>query len=127
MFINFFDRTIELTKKEMKAAGHFGSDEYNELMTARKDNPGYRVVVSTRKAKAVKKDTYKGLTYEYMEAYIEAHDQDQSIMKEYRKLRGLCENIAENAPDPYTYQEMKEWFLDKFQEVANLYAGKHAA
>ena len=127
MFINFFARTIELTKKEMKAARRFGSDEYNALMVARKDNPGYHVVVTARKVKAVKKDTYKGLTYEYMEAYIAAHDQDQSIMEDYRKRRGLCENIAENAPDPYTYQEMKDWFLERFQEVADFYAGKHIA
>lgn len=127
MFINFLDRTIELTKKEMKAAGRYGTDEYNALVVARKDNPGYRVIVTVRKVKTVKKDTYKGLTYKYMEAYIEAHDKDQSIMKQYRINRGLCENLADNVPEPYTYQEMKTWFLDQFKEIAEFYAGKHAA
>ena len=66
-------RTITLTKKEMTTARHFGSDNYKALQEARRDYPGFAVITATRKV-TTQRETYKGLTYEYMEKYIKAHD-----------------------------------------------------
>ena len=48
MTIDFVSRTIVLTKKEMTAASCYGSDAYKALQNARRDNPGYEVIVVTR-------------------------------------------------------------------------------
>lgn len=111
--INNKARTIEMTKKFEKAASRFGSDEYKMLQEARKDYPAYKVVV---KASTVKgKESFKGLTYEYMEKYIAAHDdEDKSIMAEYKMLRGTSAEGMEMNAAAHSYGEMKKWFFEKY-------------
>lgn len=117
MFINEKKNTIELSKKEAKAAAKFGTTEYKQLQEVRKDYPTFSVVTVTRKT-TTKKNTYKGLTYEYMEMYIEKHDDDdQSIMAEYLNLRGLSDEAKENLMEAHSYIEMKKWFLKKYPTI----------
>lgn len=110
--INNKARTIEMTKKFEKAASRFGSDEYKMLQEARKDYPAYKVVVKASTAKG--KESFKGLTYEYMEKYIAAHDDDKTIMAEYKMLRGLSDEAQEMNAAACSYGEMKKWFFDKY-------------
>ena len=94
MTINTAARTITLTKKEMTAAHHVGSPEYKKLQTARRDYPGFAVITATRKV-TTQRETYKGLTYKYMEKYIKAHDDEScTIMAEYKMYRGISEDPA---------------------------------
>lgn len=83
MKVNMFERTIVLTKKEMTAASRYGSDAYKALQEARRDYPGYEVIIVTRTVKT-QRETYKGLTYEYMERYIKSHDEEGTIWREYK-------------------------------------------
>ena len=118
MFINEKKNTIELTKKEATAAAKFGTPEYKNLQQARRDYPTFSVVTVTRKA-STKKNTFKGLTYEYMEMYIEKHDdEEKSIMAEYLMLRGMTDEAEEALAESFTYLEMKDWFLKKFPAIA---------
>lgn len=113
-------RTLEITKKFDKASSRYGSEEYKELQTALSQNVGFKVIVKTSTSK--KKETYKGLTYSYMETYIEAHDDENcSIMEEYNLLRGIGEEAEEAFADSFTYLEMKDWFLDKFPAIAEFH------
>lgn len=124
MTINESSRTITLSKKEMTAARHFGSDAYAKLQEARRDYPGFAVTTITRKVKT-QREAYKGLTYAYMEKYIAAHDDEAcTIMAEYRMYRGTSEDPTAQLPDPYTYSEMKEWFLGKFEDIAKFYESR---
>ena len=126
MKINFSAKVIEMTAKFAKAAAKFGSDEYKQLQEARRDYPNFRVVTVSRKA-ANQKDTYKGLTYEYMEKYIEAHDDEsKSIMAEYEMLRGLSQEAQEALAEPCSYLEMKAWFLKKFPAIAEFHQKREA-
>lgn len=112
--INAKNRTIELTKTFATASSKFGTPEYDQLQQARSHYPNYKVVTITRKAPKNSKPTFKGLTYEYMEKYIMAHDdEEQTIMNEYLALRGESD-AEENLETSFNYQEMKDWFLDKF-------------
>ena len=121
MTIDFFSRTIVLTKKEMTAARRFGSDAYKELQAARRDNPGYELVTVTRTVKT-QRETYKGLTYEYMEKYIKTHDDEKgTIWREYKICRGKPLDEKDLIPVPYTYREMREWFLGKYEAIAKFY------
>ena len=117
MTINMKKCVIELSKKEAKAAAKFGTPEYKNLQEARKDYPSFSVVTASQKA-ATKKNTFKGLNYEYMEMYIQKHDDDdKTIMAEYLMLRGLSDEAKENLIDAHSYIEMKKWFLNKFPAI----------
>ena len=121
MTINEKKNAIEMTKKFANAAKKFGTVEYKQLQEARKDYPTFKVVTVSRKTPA-KKETYKGLTYEYMELYIVKHDdEEQSIMAEYKMLRGTSEEAIEALAESLTYQEMREWFLNKFPAIAEFH------
>jgi len=124
MTINMKKNAIEMTKKFAKAAAKFGSPEYKQLQEARRDNPTFSVVTVTRKT-TTKKNTYKGLTYEYMEMYIEKHDdEDKSIMAEYLMLRGMTDEAEEALAESFTYLEMKDWFLKKFPAIASFHEAR---
>ena len=125
MIINESTRTISLTKKEMTAARHVDSLEYKKLQNVRRDYPGFTVITVSRKVKT-QRETYKGLTYAYMEKYIIAHDDNQqSIMAEYKMYRGISDDPLMYIPNPYTYHEMKVWFLGKFEAVAKFYENRN--
>lgn len=127
MKINHSTQTIEMSKKFAKAAAKFNSNEYKQLQAARKDNIGYRTEVVDRKVTG-KKSTYKGLTYDYMENYISAHDdENSSIMEEYLMLRGKSEEAEELLAETFSYLEMKDWFLKKFPEIAAFHKKREAA
>jgi len=114
--INSKARTIEMTKKFAKAASRFGSDEYRDLQAARRDNPTYKVVVKTGTSKS--KESFKGLTYDYMERYIAAHDdENKTIMAEFEMLRGTSEEAKEALAEACSYQEIKAWFFGKFPAI----------
>lgn len=121
MTINFHSNSIEMTKKFAKAASRFGSDEYKQLQEARKDYPTFKIVTVSRNTTG-KRETYKGLTYEYMEMYIQKHDdEEKSIMAEYLMLRGKTEEAKEALAESCTYLEMRAWFLAKFPAIANFH------
>ena len=124
MKINQRNQTIEMSKKFAKAAAVFGSKEYRQLQEVRQDYPNFRVVTVSRKAVA-KKETVKGLSYEYMERYIQKYDDDKkSIMAEYLMLRGKTAEAEEALAESCTYLEMREWFLKKFPALAQFHEAR---
>ena len=124
MKINQKNRAIEMSKKFAKAAAVFGSKEYRQLQEVRQDYPNFRVVTVSRKAVA-KKETVKGLSYEYMERYIQKYDDDKkSIMAEYLMLRGKTAEAEEALAESCTYLEMREWFLKKFPAIAQFHEAR---
>ena len=127
MFINQKTRTIEMSKKFAKSASKYGTEEYNNLQSARRDYPAFKVVTVSRQV-TNKKESYKGLTYDYMEKYIMAHDdEEKSIMAEYRDLRGLSDEAMEALAEPFSYHEMKTWFLKQYPAIAKFHEKREAA
>ena len=117
MTINYITMTIEMTKAESKAAGKIGTEEFKNMLSLMQQFPNYKIQVATRAA-TKKSCDYKGLTYDYMKKYIQAHDDEQkTIMAEFETLRGES-NEAKNAlAESCSYQEIKEWFLNKFPAI----------
>ena len=121
MYINEKKMAIEMTKKFAAAARKFGTQQYRDLQEARRDYPNFKVVTITRNT-AGKQDFYKGLTYEFMESYIQKHDdEEQSIMAEYMMLRGKSEDAKAHLVEPYSYGKMKKWFLKTFPAIADFH------
>ena len=112
-------KVIEMNKAEAKAAGTYGTAEFEELANLRKEFPNFRIVTKASKSK----DNMKGLDTKFMEKYIKEHDktEKQEMLKEFYSLRGLDENgkkkqFAQAVP----YGILKQWFLTYFPEVANM-------
>ena len=102
-----FDRatnTFTITKKLYNASCKYGSEAYNFVEELRVKHPGCKIV----ERKTTKKDSYNGLNYEYMEAYIKRNTkEDNEIRKEFHTL----------IEDKANYLEVKNWFFKKFPEV----------
>lgn len=116
--INERNKTIEMTKKFANAAKRYGSNEYRDLQNARKDYPTYKVV--TRSAKR-RNDTFKCLTFPYMEKYIKSHGEENLI-----EFYTLCGRDAQGNKimldrnkmiEHASYIEVKEWFLKTYPEI----------
>ena len=104
---------IEINKIFAKMAENPFSEEYAALQNLRKDYPVYKV--RTREInKNPNKESWKGLTYAYMEDYIRTHS-DKATMDEFneKRLISKCHSKA------FRYPVIKKWFLEKFPEVAN--------
>ena len=117
--------SLNLTKTFAAKAAIFGTDEYKMLQEARRDYPGYKVnVVKPKTSKTDKdQDIYKGLNYDYMEKYIEAHDnEEKTIMAEYLDLRGKSEEAKELQAGSASYLEIRTWFLNTFPAIKAFYA-----
>ena len=110
--------TIEITKTFAQKAARVGSPEYYELLKARKENPSCTVDVKQTKSK----DSFKGLTYEYMKKYILAHDDEKgSIMAIFHELRGnVVSEDDELQAESLTYGEIKMWFLTQYPEIEKM-------
>ena len=118
------EQKIEMNTTFAKMIENPLSDEYALLQKLKMENPEFKV--SRRKIKSnPNKDSYKGLTYEYMEMYIEKHDdKDKTIMAEYKMLRGLTDEAEEVLAESFTYLEMKEWFLAKFPAIKSFHEAR---
>lgn len=111
--------TIEMSKNEAKAAGKINSEKFKELQDYRAAYPGYEIVIV---AVAKRKNEFDGLDYDFMKAYIKAHDNtEKSAMEEFNTLTAQAKKDGvENSEylEAASYFEVKKWFLKKFPEIA---------
>ena len=124
--INDANRTIEMTTKKFAAAAkRYGTAAYKELQEARKDYPDYRVITKATRAKKV--DTYKGLTYKFMENFIRKHDDESgSVMAEFNNLRATSEEAKDFGAEAVSYGEIKAWFFEQYPEFAEFQKKREA-
>lgn len=115
LLINHANRTIVMDRTFAKYAANTRSEEYDHLQRVRQDYPGYEVI--RRKINSnVNKETYRGLTYEYMEDYILTHGTPEEIKKnlkiyDEKKLISECHSKARR------YPVIKSWFLETYPEI----------
>ena len=115
MTINYEKKTIEMTKAEAKEAGNPTSAKFEELMKLRSIFPDFAIIVKTT---SVKRDTYKGLDYDFMKKYIEDHDNSDTNLKEFYTLRGMNEDGERDVLiEEHSYGEIKMWFLSTYPEI----------
>ena len=103
-------RTIIMDRTFQKKQSNTKSKEFKRLMAIHRDFPDYEIVTK-RIAKCPTKESYKGLTYEYMERYIKSHPRADEHIAKYAELRFLaeCHSIR--------YPTIKKWFLNTFPEI----------
>ena len=114
--INHEDNIIVMDRTFAKNAENTRSDEYAHLQAVRRDYPDYTVRRRTIDSNP-HKETYKGLTYEYMEDYILRHESEDNalkIIKEFNELR----TISRCHRQGLRYPTIKKWFLHRYPEIA---------
>ena len=113
MNINFNNSTIELTKSEMSEASKYGSEMYNAVMAARRDNPGYRVVeIKVKKAKS----DFANLDLKTIASYVEKHGNDEQKKNfAFISKRTIDEDGEYCEAQPFFL--IKQWFLNEFPEI----------
>ena len=110
LFLNHFERNIYISAPFARAAGSTSSEEYKLLVETKATHPDYKIVKREIK-KNPHKESYRGLTYTYMDGYIATHDPTGEIWKEYTELRhrAACHSIR--------YAHIKNWFLGVYPEI----------
>lgn len=109
MKIDFETETIIMNAAFAKAASHVGTKEFRQLQEIHRDYPTFRITTRTIKRNS-NKESYRGLTYEYMERYIATHDADMMKVFDEMRLISECHSVR--------YPTIKKWFLETFPEVA---------
>ena len=114
--VKYAKSVIEVNTIFAKMMENPRSDEYELLQKIKRENPGF--TVSRRQIKSnPKKDTYKGLTYEYMKKYIKLHETKEEAEKVIAYLEDQI-LISKCHGQRLRYPTIKKWFLAKYPEVA---------
>lgn len=111
--INHESALIIMDRTFAKRAENTRSEEYTHLQKVRQDYPAYKVITKTIK-KNEKKESYKGLTYEYMRQYIEKYEPIKTrkdVLDEFKKQIDISRCHSKR------YPAIKQWFLDQYPVV----------
>ena len=113
--INFAEGEIILNAAFAKKASNPFSKEYGHLQKVREDFPEFTVLIKEIKKKEGK-ESYKGLTYDYMRAYIMSHEQGENRINAIMEFDELL-LISQCHSKGRRYPVIKNWFLDNYPEV----------
>lgn len=97
-----------------KNAENTRSEEYRHLQSVRQDYPTYIVIRKQIKTPA-HKESYKGLTYDYMRTYINNHEPEDTRQTMSDELEHMIEISKCHS---IRYAAIKKWFLAKYPDVA---------
>lgn len=111
----FAKNVIEINKIFDKERTNPLSDEYALLQKIRADYPDFRVRVRQIKKNAAK-ETYPGLTYEYMRDYIILHTAPEDELEAVAEFDELI-LISKCQAKGKRYPTIKKWFLAKYPEI----------
>lgn len=113
--INHAEGKIVMDRTFAKLSEDTRSEEYAHLQAVRRDYPTYQVITKTIKPNP-NKETYKGLTYEYMTNYILTHETEENalaVIREFNELRVISNCHRQGL----RYPTIKRWFLNKYPEI----------
>ena len=106
---------IVMDRTFAKLSENTRSEEYTHLQQVRKDYPTFQVVTRTIK-KNPKKETYAGLTYDYMKFYIFNHEPAENRRNALAEFDELI-LISKCHTKAKRYPTIKKWFLEKYPEI----------
>lgn len=109
IILDHVNHKIMMSKDFARKSVNAESEEYRLLQTIKADYPRYTIFLGVIKKKE-NKESYRGLTYSYMERYMFIHGTKED-QEEYKNLRFLseCHSVR--------YPVIKQWFLNKYPDV----------
>lgn len=113
--VRFAEKELLLKSKFAKKAAQCGTPESVKLQKYIQLYPSFDIVVhEIRKAPA--QEHYKGLTYDYMRDYINAHESEENASAVLQELEDMID-ISKCHSQGKRYPTIKEWFLVKYPAV----------
>ena len=115
LFVDFEKNLLVMNQAFATKARNVRSEEYKLLQSTRRDYPTY-TVVKRRIKRNSQKETYAGLTYDYMRMYIATHEPKETV-------KGVMEHfdelllISQCHCKARRYPVIKSWFLGKYPEI----------
>lgn len=108
--LDHLNKNILISAAFIRAAADIENEEYKLLAKICETHPNYDIIKREIK-KNPEKESYRGLTYAYMEQYILNHDLNGDILAYYEelKVRARCHSVR--------YAHIKKWFLETFPEI----------
>ena len=108
--IDHISKNIIASAAFIKASANITTEEYKTLKEIMMIHPTYSLVKREIR-KNPQKESYRGLTYEYMQNYIASHDNAEKRLAIYNELRirAKCHSIR--------YAHIKKWFLETYPEI----------
>ena len=101
--VNFAENTIVATKTTLKKASVPNSAEYKALMKLMKQNPTF-VIVEKEIKKATGKETYAGLTKDFIKEYITIQSNSADLTEQFKKAFEMGK-----------FPLVRKWFLNTFK------------
>ena len=114
--VNFKNQTIVMTSAFAKKASDPSTAEHRQLKEMVKTFPSFTVVNHT--IKKTKKESYKGLNYDFMRDYIETHVEVNKVMQ---ALEDLEEQIYLTKCHTAKFPTVRKWFLATYPEINSNY------
>lgn len=93
-------------------ASLYGTKEYHILQKAKQQYPDFEIQRKKIKTNP-QKESFNGLTYDYMEMYMDRYNAPAEIRKQYEDLRFKAKAHS------IRYPVIKKWFLQTFPEMKN--------
>ena len=106
------ETTARVSKAFEKNAKIFGTPEYKLWREYLKEFPNATMTTKEIKKNPNKK-TYRNMTYKNMELFIEAQENSEALMKEYKRERQMSK--IQTSP----YRAVLAWFCQKFEGYDN--------
>ena len=113
--IDHLNKKIFISKSFAKASMNPTSDEYVDLFEIMNNHPEYKIERRTIR-KSTNKETYAGLTYQYMRDYIVYREAPETAKAVLNKLEEMI-LISKCHAHALRYPTIKKWFLAKYPEV----------
>jgi hypothetical protein len=116
LLVKYAEGVIEMNTTFAKEMRNPLSEEYALLQRTRLDFPTF--AVRTRQIKGnPHKDTYKGLTYQWMRNHIATHE-DKKVVEQKLKDFDEMVYISKCHRGSLRYPTIKKWFLKEYPDVA---------
>ncbi|MBR6800836.1 MAG: hypothetical protein IKM61_03705 [Eubacteriaceae bacterium] len=111
--INHENRQIIMDRTFAKNASDTRSAEYQHLQKVKQDYPTFEVIRKQIRKKQGK-ESYKGLTYEFMRDYISTHEPEDTVND---MLAAFDEMLLISRCHSIRYPRIKEWFLKRYPHI----------
>ena len=114
--VKYAESVIEMNTTFAKMMQNPLSDEYAQLQRVRNDFPTFAIRHRQIKSNP-KKDTYKGLTYQWMRNHIATHEAENVVEQKLKDFDEMV-YISKCHRGSLRYPTIKKWFLKEYPDVA---------
>ena len=108
--IDYCKQLLIMDREFSIKASLVGSQEYDILQAAKQQYPTFTIQRKQIKTNP-KKEAFNGLTYEYMEKYMDKYNVSAEIRQQYEDLRFKAKAHS------IRYPVIKKWFLETFPDM----------